>query len=310
MPPARKHTMNTKLRGSLFLLAAALIWGSAFVPQSMGMDYVGPYTFNTCRSLVGFLVLIPVVIFFRKDSLKKNPLSKEEIRALNKRTVLAGVVCGLALSAASTFQQLGISLTTAGKTAFITVLYIIIVPIISVFLGKNIPGLIWICAMISLTGFYLLCIKEGFTLSRGDFYCLVCAFCFSVQITCIDHFTKDGSPVDPVMMSMVQFFVVTVVSFFLTLLLENPTLSSILDAKYSILYTGALSSGVAYTCQILGQKDSPPAIAPLIMSLESVFAALFGWLILNEKMSPRELLGCALVFIACLLSQLPHPGKE
>ncbi len=301
---------SKKLRGSIELLIAALIWGSTFVPQSMGMDHVGPYTYNTGRSIIGFLVLIPVAIVFRRLYLKKNPLSEEEINALNRRTVFAGVICGLSLSAATSFQQMGISLTTAGKTAFITALYIIIVPVLAIFLGQKIPKIIWPCAALSLTGFYLLCIKDGFTLSTGDFYCLICAFCFSVQITCIDHFTKNENPVDPVMMSMVQFFVVMVVSFFLTLLLEKPTLSAIIDAKYTILYAGVLSSGVAYTLQILGQKDSPPAISPLIMSLESVFAVIFGWLLLKEAMSPRELLGCALVFTACLISQLPLPGRE
>ncbi|MCR4589256.1 MAG: DMT family transporter [Lachnospiraceae bacterium] len=301
--------MSKKLKGSIFLLMAAVIWGSAFVPQSIGMKYVEPFTYNTFRSIVGFLVLIPVVIYFRKKSLQDEPMSKDEEKALNRRSIFAGLVCGLALSVATSFQQLGISMTTAGKAAFITVLYIIMVPIIAVFTGQKIPKIIWPCALISLTGFYLMCIKEGFYLSPGDMYCLLCAFCFSVQICLIDHFTKHEKKVDPVMISAVQFLVVTVISLILTLLLEKPDPASIWEAKYTILYTGVLSSGVAYTFQILGQKDSPPAISPLIMSLESVFAAFFGWILLNEAMNPRELIGCALVLIACLLSQLPLPSK-
>ena len=296
--------MNENTKGSIFLFFAALIWGSSFVSQSAAMDHIGPFTFNACRSFVGFLVLIPVVCFFRKMSLKEKPLSKEEEKELNKRSVSAGIVCGLALVIASSFQQVGISMTTAGKAGFITALYIIMVPILSVFLGRKIPLIIWLSAIISLIGFYFLCIQEDFSMGQGDFYCLICALCFSIQIMTIDHFTEEDSRVDPVMMSMTQFFVVGVVSLILTLLFETPVISDIIKAGGSILYAGALSSGIAYTFQILGQKHSSPAVAPLIMSLESVFAVLFGWLLLGESMNSREILGCFLVFTAVMLSQI------
>ncbi len=296
--------MNENTKGSIFLFFAALIWGSSFVSQSAAMDHIGPFTFNACRSFVGFLVLIPVVCFFRKMSLKEKPLSKEEEKGLNKRSVSAGIVCGLALVIASSFQQVGISMTTAGKAGFITALYIIMVPILSVFLGRKIPLIIWLSAIISLIGFYFLCIQEDFSMGQGDFYCLICALCFSIQIMTIDHFTEEDSRVDPVMMSMTQFFVVGVVSLILTLIFETPVISDIIKAGGSILYAGALSSGIAYTFQILGQKHTSPAVAPLIMSLESVFAVLFGWLLLGESMNSREILGCFLVFTAVMLSQI------
>ena len=296
--------MNENTKGSIFLFFAALIWGSSFVSQSAAMDHIGPFTFNACRSFVGFLVLIPVVCFFRKMSLKEKPLSKEEEKELNKRSVSAGIVCGLALVIASSFQQVGISMTTAGKAGFITALYIIMVPILSVFLGRKIPLIIWLSAIISLIGFYFLCIQEDFSMGQGDFYCLICALCFSIQIMTIDHFTEEDSRVDPVMMSMTQFFVVGVVSLILTLIFETPVISDIIKAGGSILYAGALSSGIAYTFQILGQKHTSPAVAPLIMSLESVFAVLFGWLLLGESMNSREILGCFLVFTAVMLSQI------
>ncbi|MCR5686987.1 MAG: DMT family transporter, partial [Lachnospiraceae bacterium] len=202
-------------------------------------------------------------------------------------------------------QQVGVSLTTAGKAGFITAIYIILVPILSIFLGHRIPKIIWFCAFLSLTGFYFLCIKEGFSVNPGDIYCLICAFCFSVQIMTIDHFTKKDWKVDPVMISMVQFFVVGLISTFLMLLFETPSFPAILRAGGSILYAGALSSGVAYTLQILGQRDSSPETAPLIMSLESVFAAIFGCLLLGEVMTAKEVFGCVLVFISVILSQLP-----
>ncbi len=296
--------MNENTKGSIFLFLAALIWGSSFVSQSAAMDHIGPFTFNTCRSFVGFLVLIPVVYYFRKAGLKERPISKGEEKELNKHSVFAGIVCGLALVIASSFQQVGVSMTTAGKAGFITALYIIMVPILSVFLGRRIPLIIWLSAIIALIGFYFLCIQEDFSMGQGDFYCLICAFCFSIQIMTIDHFTKKGSYVDPVMMSMTQFFVVGVVSLILTLLFETPVIPDIIKAGGSILYAGALSSGVAYTFQILGQKHSSPAVAPLIMSLESVFAVLFGWLLLGESMNSREILGCFLVFTAVMLSQI------
>ena len=296
--------MKDGLKGSILLFIASLIWGSAFVSQREAMVHLSPFTFNACRSIVGFISLIPVFLYFRKTSLKEHPLSKPEEDALNKRSVFAGIICGIALCVASCFQQIGISTTTAGKAGFITALYIVIVPVFGIFLKKATPWNTWISIGIAIAGFHLLCINENFSISTGDFFCLICAFCFSVQILFIDHFTKSEKPVDPIMMSLVQFFTVSVISLILTFLFETPDINSILLTWRPILYAGIFSSGVAYTLQILGQKKTPASIAPLIMSLESVFSVLFGWLILSESMTPKEIAGCALVFIAVVLSQL------
>ena len=300
--------MNKQMQGNLMLLLTALIWGSAFVAQSAGMDYVGPFTYSTARNLIGFAVLIPVIIVFRKKARSLHPTTDAENRALNKRSIIGGIVCGIALGVAGNFQQVGISMTTAGKAGFITALYIILVPILGIFLKKKVPKIIWLCVWIALIGFYLLCMKGGFTLSKGDLLCLICAVCFSGHILVIDHFNTKN--VDGVLMSSVQFLVAGLLSMVLMFLFEQPTLNSIWDAKLTILYAGVLSSGVAYTLQILGQKHTNPTVATLLMSLESVFAAVFGALFLKEILSPRELIGCVLVFAAVILAQIPLPPSK
>ncbi len=300
--------MKKEMQGNLLLLLTALIWGSAFVAQSAGMEYVGPFTYTMSRSFIAFLVLIPVVLVFRKNSLKEHPLSKEEQKGLNRRSVKGGIFCGLVLGIASCVQQVGVSMTTAGKAGFITALYIILVPILGIFLKKKIPGRIWLCVLIALAGFWLLCIREGFTISTGDLYCLLCAFCFSVHIMVIDHFTDQDT--DGILISCIQFLAAGFVSAVLTFLFETPSWSSILDAKVTILYAGVLSSGAGYTLQIIAQRYTKPTVATLLMSLESVFAALFGCLLLHEVLTLRELLGCVLVFAAVILAQIPLPSKR
>lgn len=300
--------MKKEMQGNLMLLITALIWGSAFVAQSAGMEYVGPFTYNMSRSYIGFLVLIPVVLFFRKAGQKEHPISKEENRELNIRSVKGGIFCGLALGIASCVQQVGVSMTTAGKAGFITALYIILVPILGIFLKKRIPKIIWLCVAIALVGFWLLCIKEGFSIGTGDLFCLLCAFCFSVHIMIIDHFTAQKT--DSIMISCVQFLVAGIFSTVLTLLFESPSWSAIWDAKLTILYAGVLSSGVAYTLQVVAQRYTKPTVATLLMSLESVFAALFGALILHEVLTGKEFLGCVLVFVAVILAQIPLPSPK
>ncbi len=295
---------NKRMKGSIMLFLAAFIWGSTFVFQREAMDHIEPFTFNACRSFVGFLVLIPVVLAFRKKKVKDGVIKSKDLDTLNRNSFKAGVVCGIALVIASSFQQIGISMTTSGKAGFITAIYIIMVPILSIFIGNKVPGKIWFSALLAMSGFYLLCVKEGFSVNPGDIYCLICAFCFSVQIMLIDHYMKKDWLIDPVMMSLIEFLTVGVISLVLMFLFETPTLSSVIRAAYPIFYAGALSSGIAYTLQILGQRDTPPELAPLIMSLESVFAALFGWLILSEALTKKELAGCALVFAAVTLAQL------
>lgn len=297
--------MKKEMQGNLMLLITALIWGSAFVAQSAGMEYVGPFTYNMSRSYIGFLVLIPVVLFFRKASQKEHPLTEQENKELNKRSIKGGIFCGLALGIASCIQQVGVSMTTAGKAGFITALYIILVPILGIFLKKRIPKIIWLCVAIALVGFWLLCIKEGFSIGTGDLFCLLCALCFSVHIMVIDHFTAQKT--DSIMISCVQFLVAGIFSTVLTLIFESPSWNAIWDAKLTILYAGVLSSGVAYTLQVVAQRYTKPTVATLLMSLESVFAALFGALILHEVLTGKEFLGCMLVFVAVILAQIPLP---
>lgn len=300
--------MSRKMRGNLMLLITALIWGTAFVAQSAGMNYVEPFTYNGVRTLIGGLVLIPVILLF--DRLK--PLSQrptpEEKKRINRNSAVGGVFCGILLAVASSLQQYGISMTTAGKAGFITALYIVIVPLMGVFIHKKIPKIIWLCVAIAVAGFYLLCVKEGFTVSLGDLLVLCCAFFFSLHIMCIDHF--GAKEVDGVRMSCVQFLVAGLLCMIPMAIFETPTWENLWAARVTILYTGVMSCGVAYTLQILGQRDTDPTTATLLMSLESVFAALSGWVILHESLSVKELFGCVLVFVAVILAQIPLPAAK
>ena len=235
-------------------------------------------------------------------------MSADEQKQVNRNSLIGGACCGVVLCVASSLQQFGVSMTTAGKAGFFTALYIVIVPLMGVFIKKKIPKIIWLCVAIAVAGFYLLCVKEGFSIGTGDLLVLCCAFFFSIHIMVIDHFT--AGKVDGVRMSCVQFLVAGVLAIICMFLFEEPSLASIWDARVSILYAGVMSCGVAYTLQILGQKDTDPTTATLLMSLESVFAALSGWVLLNEALSMKELFGCALVFVAVILAQIPLPVKS
>lgn len=300
--------MSKKMRGNLMLLLTALIWGTAFVAQSAGMDHVQPFTYNGVRTLIGGLVLIPVILLFDRLKPTDSRPSAAEQKEINKNSLIGGICCGTVLCVASCFQQFGVSMTTAGKAGFITALYIVIVPLMGVFIKKKIPKIIWLCVAIAVAGFYLLCVKEGFSVGTGDLLVLCCAFFFSIHIMVIDHFT--AGKVDGVRMSCVQFLVAGIMAIVLMFLFEEPTLASIWNARVSILYAGVMSCGVAYTLQILGQKDTDPTTATLLMSLESVFAALSGWVLLHESLSVKEIFGCAMVFVAVILAQIPLPVKS
>lgn len=300
---------KTQVKNSLLLLLTATIWGTAFVAQSVGMDYVEPFTFTFARSIIGGIVLIPCICFLRwlkkredKDAGANRPL-------VTKIEWIGGICCGLALCAASNFQQIGISYTTVGKAGFITALYVVIVPIMGLFFKRKVSFVVWICVALSVIGLYLLCMTEGsFTLAYGDLLVLICAILFSIHIMVIDHFSPKG---DGVVMSCIQFFVCGIVSGIIMLFVESPDLGNIMAAKMPILYAGVLSSGVGYTLQVVGQKGMNPTIASLIMCLESVVSVLAGWLILGEALSNRELLGCVLMFVAIVLAQMPMPaGKK
>ena len=282
-----------------------LIWGTAFVAQSAGMDYLGPMTYNSVRMLIGALVLLPVILAFDHRGPVK---TAQERRATDRVSLLGGLCCGVFLALGSTLQQMGVSMTTAGKAGFLTALYIVIVPLLGVFIGKRIPKIIWVCVAVAVGGFYLLCVKEGFSVGKGDLLVLCSALFFSLHIMVVDHWLQKG--VDGVRMSCVQFLTCGLVVLVPALLFEETAAADLWGARYTLLYTGVLSSGVAYTMQILGQKYTEPATATLLLSLESVFAALSGWLILHEAMSGREVLGCVLVFAAVLLAQRPEKPQD
>ena len=304
---------KTQVRNSFLLLLTAIIWGSAFVAQSVGMEHVEPFTFTFTRSIIGGVVLIPVIILLRKTdsaAMRRDSQGKDVagIKGITKYEWLGGICCGVALCAASNFQQIGMLHTTVGKAGFITALYVVIVPILGLFLRKRVPALIWFCVVLSVAGLYLLCMPKGaFTLAQGDVLVLICALLFSFHILIIDYFSPKG---DGVVISCIQFFVCGILSGIIMLFVENPTFANIMDAKWSILYAGALSSGVAYTLQVVAQKGVNPTVASLILCLESVVAVLAGWIILGDKLTSRELAGCILMFVAIVLAQLPTPKKE
>ncbi|MBR3752659.1 MAG: DMT family transporter [Ruminiclostridium sp.] len=286
---------------NLFILfLTALIWGTAFVAQSVGMDHIGPFTFNAVRSYVGGIALIPVILFFNS---RKSVEQRQTERANRKTLILGGICCGIALGVASLFQQVGIQYTTVGKAGFITALYIVIVPILGIFFRKKVGLKLWVSVVIAIVGLYLLCMTGSFSLQWGDFLILICAFCFSGHILVIDYFSPK---VDGVQMSCIQFFTAAVLSTVAMLFVEGvPAIQDVLLSWIPVLYCGVMSSGVAYTLQIIGQKGVNPTIASLVLSLESVIAVLAGWIILGQSMSPREIMGCVLMFGAIILAQLP-----
>lgn len=290
------------LRANIMLLCGALIWGTAFAAQRMVSDTVEPYTFNAVRSYIAALALLLVSFILRK----KRPAPQTGAQKKQARATLlrGGILCGLFLCAAATLQQFGITYTTAGKAGFITTLYIVLVPFFGVFLKKRTTVGAWIAVAIAAAGLFLLCVTEQFTIALGDIYVMLCAVFFSLHILCVDYFSPR---VDGVLLSCLQFLVMGVICTVLAFVYETPDLSAILSSWAPILYVAVMSSGVGYTLQILAQKDTSPVVASLLMSLESVFAVLAGWLLLDEALSARELLGCALMFAAVILAQLP-PG--
>lgn len=294
-----------QLKKSLLLLLTAFIWGVAFVAQSVGGEQVGCFTFNGVRSLIGAAVLLPVIFFL--DVRKKKELGEKEFQAQKgdlKTLLLGGLCCGVMLCIASNFQQYGISFTTVGKAGFITALYIIIVPVLGLFMKKKVGMKIWIGVALSTLGLYLLCMtSESFSISKGDLLVLICAGFFSLHILIIDYFSPKC---DGVRLSCIQFLICGIISMVMAFVVESPNLTAILSGWLPILYAGVMSCGVAYTLQIVGQKNMDPTVASLILSLESVFSVLAGWMILNQSLSGREILGCVLMFGAIILAQLPE----
>lgn len=294
--------MSKKWMGNLMLFFAAMIWGGAFVAQTEAMKYTQPFTFQAARFFLGSAVLLPVIAMMDKKGNEKKPVTKQQKRY----QLFAGVVCGLILFAACSPQQLGLMLELpAGKSGFITSLYIILVPIFGLFAKKKVQPWVWGSVILALFGLYMLCGMGGFSLNWGEGLTLICALAFTLHILFIDHV---GSKVDGVRMSCMQFFVSGFISLVIALIVEQPAWQNIALCWLPIAYTGIFSSGVGYTFQILGQSYTEPTTASLLMSLESVFSALFGWLIIGQTLSWMELIGCCLVFAGVVIAQLP--GKQ
>ena len=291
------------VRHTIFPILAAFIWGTAFAFQSMCTDYIPPMTFNALRGLIASITLFVIYIVYKKARVRVGTPEK-----INKRKLIWGSVsCGIFLSLATNMQQLGMGGTSAGKAGFITALYIVIVPILGLFLKKRFGLKVWISVLIATVGLYFLCMTEKLTISPSDFYVLICAVFFSVHILVIDAFTKD---VPGILLSLGQFIVVTLISGIGMIFFESPTADGIIKCILPTLYVGVFSSGVAYTLQIISMKGANPTTVSLLLSLESVFSVLGGAVILSEVLSCREYVGCVLMFVAVILSQLPEKIKE
>ena len=292
------------IKSMILLVLTALIWGMAFVAQSVGVNYIGPFTFNCIRSIMGGLVLIPCILFFDKQEKGE---AKREKKEDSKTLLIGGICCGLALCIASNLQQIGIKYTTVGKAGFITALYIVLVPIFGIFLRKKVSGRVWFSVAIAVVGLYLLCITDEFRIGKGDFFVLLCALVFTIHILVIDYFSPK---VNGIKLSCIQFLVAGLLSGVPMLISEKPSFSTILAAWAPLLYAGIMSCGVGYTLQIVAQKDAEPTIASLILSLESVFSVLAGWIILGQTLAGKEIMGCVLMFAAIILAQLPTRNQE
>ena len=287
-----------QLRANCMLLLAAFCWGSTFVAQSVGTAYVGPFAFQGVRCLLGAVVLLPVVAL-------SDRLQHHRYHWRDKELLRGGLCCGLVLFVAANLQQTGLQAgTTAGKSGFITALYIVLVPVLSLLVLRRHPSKwVWCGVVLATVGLYLLCITESFSIAKGDLYTLACALCFAVHILVIDHFSPKC---DGVRMSCLQFLVCGLLSLIAMPFFETPpTASALLQCWLPIAYAGICSCGIGYTMQILAQRDTNPTVASLLMSLESVFATLSGWLVLHETLHAREYIGCLLMLAAVLLAQLP-----
>ena len=295
--------MKEQFKGSILLLIGTVIWGCAFVPQSTAMDHVGPFTFLACRSVLAVAVLLPVIALFDRGRKEKDSYL---VLWKSKKLWITGIACGTALFAASGLQQVGLVYTEPGKAGFLTAMYIVLVPVLGLFLGKR-PGLlVWISVAIAVAGLYFLSFVSAEGLNPGDLILIGCALVYAVQITLVDRL---AGGLDGLRLNCVQILVTAVLAGVAMLVTEMPTWSGILACGGALLYTGILSSAVGFSLQILGQQRVAPEPAALIMSLESVFAVLAGWLILGQTLSGPETVGCCLVFAAVILSQRKSAAK-
>ncbi len=287
--------MNQRLKGNILLLITAAIWGTAFVAQSIGVDSISPSLFNGIRSIIGAAVLLPLVLAVSRKKLKQT----ESV----KYTIIGGIICGIILCLASTLQTAGLKTSTAGKAAFITSLYIVIVPLLSAFSGKKITLVTASAVAVATLGMYLLCGGGSFYLGFGEIVVFISAILFSIHILAVDKFITYA---DGIAMSCIQFATAGILNLLFSVIFEKlPDISLVISCWLPIVYAGAFSCGIAYTLQIIGQKYADPTPASLIMSLESVFAAIGGWIILHEVMTVSEIIGCLIMFAAIVIVQLP-----
>ena len=301
------------IKGSLILLMAAFIWGTAFVAQTSGSQNVGTFTFNASRSFVGaaFLVIVIMVVRLSANKNVKQEITSDEYRPKTKWPIKGGIICGCVLCTAMSLQQYGISIypkgvAASGRAGFLTATYVVMVSVVSVFMGKKMHWIIGVSVTGCVAGMYLLCMSGGVSgIYLGDVLVFLGAICFTIHILVIDKF----SSADSMKMSCIQFIVIAIISTFAMIFKENITFAGIKAALVPILYAGVLSSGIAYTLQMVGQKYAQPSVASIVMSLESVFAVLAGWIVLGELLKPKEIMGCVLVFAAVILAQVPGMKK-
>lgn len=289
-------------KGDLILLLTAIIWGTSFISQKLGMNYIEPFTFGASRFLLGAGALIPVILIFDGLNKKKKDVGiEEEHKFSNKDLLRGGVLCGIAVFLGASCQQWGIVYTTAGKAGFITALYVVIVPLFGIFMHKKIDLLTWIGVVLAVTGLYFLCIQEGLSMQKGDAIVLIGTIFWALQIVIVDVY---ADKTEGLKLSFVQFVTAGILSAIAAVIFETPDISSIIDCAGPILYTAIMVVGVAYTLQIIGQKYTNPTAAAIILSMESVFAVISGAIFLDELMSTRELIGCILMFIAVIITQV------
>ena len=304
--------MSKKMLGNIMLTITAFIWGISFVFQRKGMEYIEPLTFAASRLVLAALAVMIVAFIMDMRERKKpgfTPRTGETADAYKRNTILGGVLAGLCLTGAGAFQQMGVVYTTAGKAGFITALYMMLVPVINfLFFKKKNTWLVWLGVVVGVVGLYLLCMTDkSFSVTKGDGLILICSVFFALHILVCDHFAPIGNPVK---ISAIQFITACACTWVLAILWEDPTWAKIVSAAVPIAYCGVMSGGVAYTLQILAQRNTDPTVAALLLSLESVFAVIGGAIMLHERMSPRELIGCLIMFIAIILVQIPLPEKK
>jgi len=297
--------MKRQLKGTAAILVTTMIWGSAFVAQSVGMDHIGPFTFQAVRCLLGGLILLPIIAI--ADCFGKRDGKNFFTRWLDKKLWIAALLCGTPLFIATNLQQMGIVDTDAGKAAFLTAMYIVFVPILGIFVGQKPSKWIPVSVVLGVVGLYFLSCVGVTRIAKGDLLLLGCALAFAVQILFVDKFANQ---VDCIRLNCICSFLCSALSAIVMVFTETPSLDGIRGCFGALAYAGCMSMGIAYSLQMIGQKDLPPATASLLMSLESVFAVIFGWLFLRQGLTPWEGLGCVLVFIAVILSQLPDKKKQ